>query len=57
MTEGSVAWWEYLRQRGLGVEPDVLGEAIRVRSEALLEREVSQKAGAERYERQAGRST
>jgi putative transposase len=55
--EMSVALLEYLRKVGLGLEPDFLREAIRVMSEALMELEVSQKAGAERYERSAGRRT
>src|SRR5690348_10542769 len=53
----SVALLDYLRKVGLGLEPDFLREAIRVMSEALMELEVSQKAGAERYERRAERMT
>lgn len=53
----SVALLEYLRKVGLGLEPDFLREAIRVLSEALMEVEVSQKAGAERYERKDTRTT
>ena len=53
----SVALLEYLRKVGLGLEPDFLREAIRVMSEALMEVEVSQQAGAARYERNAERAT
>src|SRR5215813_12790440 len=52
----SVTLLEYLRKAGLGVEPDFLREAIRVMSALLMEVEVSQKAGGERYERTAERS-
>src|SRR5262245_45192066 len=55
--EVSVALLEYLRKVGLGLEPDFVREAIRVRSEALMEREVSHKAGAARYERSGERTT
>ena len=41
---------------GLGLEPDFLREAIRVMSEHLMELEVSQQAGAGRYERAEQRS-
>lgn len=53
----SVALLEYVRKVGLGLEPDFLREAIRVLSEALMEVEVSQKAGAERYARSDTRTT
>jgi hypothetical protein len=45
--EVSVALLEYVRKVGLGLEPDFLREAIHVLSEAFMEVEVSQKAGAE----------
>lgn len=50
----SVALLEYLRKIGLGLDPDFLREAIRVMSAALMEVEVREKAGAERYERSEG---
>jgi len=53
----SVALLDYLRKVGLGLEPDFLREAIRVMSEALMELEVSQQAGAGRYERSEQRRT
>jgi putative transposase len=53
----SVALLEYLRKVGLGLEPDFLREAIQVLSAALMEVEVRAKAGAERYERSAERTT
>src|SRR5579859_3313979 len=52
----SVALLEYLRKIGLGLDPDFLREAIRVMSAALMELEVREKAGAERYERRADRA-
>jgi putative transposase len=55
--EVSVALLEYVRKVGLGLAPDVLREAIRVMSEALMELEVSQKAGAERDARKDTRTT
>jgi putative transposase len=57
MTDPSVALLDYLRKVGLGLEPDFLREAIRVMSEMLMELEVSQKTGAERYARSEQRTT
>jgi hypothetical protein len=54
--EVSVALLEYVRKVGLGLEPDFLREAIRVMRALLMEVEVSQKAGGERYERTTERS-
>jgi hypothetical protein len=54
--EVSVALLEYVRKVGLGLEPDCLREAIRVMRALLMEVEVSQKAGGERYERTTERS-
>jgi putative transposase len=56
-TDPSVALLEYLRKVGAGLEPDFLREAIRVMSEQLMELEVQQQTGAERYERTAERKT
>jgi putative transposase len=42
---------------GLGLQPDFLREAIRVMSELVMELEVSQQIGAERYERSDKRTT
>jgi transposase-like protein len=55
--EVSVALLEYLRKVGLGLEPEFLREAIRVMSEALMELEVNQQVGAERYARKDTRTT
>jgi transposase-like protein len=57
MTNPSMALLEYLRKVGAGLEPDFLREAVRVMSELLMEVEVSQQAGAPRYERSAERTT
>jgi transposase-like protein len=53
----SVALLEYVRKVGLGLEPDFLREAVRVLSEALMEVEVSQQVGADRYARSQTRTT
>jgi transposase-like protein len=47
----------YLRQVGLGLDPDFLREAVRVMSALLMEIEVKQKIGADRYERTEERTT
>ena len=57
MTDPRKALLEYLRKLGLGLQPDFLREAIRVMSELLMELEVSQQIGAERYERSEQRTT
>jgi transposase-like protein len=57
MTDPSKALLEYLRKVGMGLQPDFLREAIRVMSELLMELEVSQQIGAERYERSDKRTT
>jgi putative transposase len=51
MTDPSKALLEYLRKVGMSLQPDFLREAIQVMSELLMELEVSQQIGAERYER------
>jgi putative transposase len=48
---------EYLRQVGLGHDPDFLREAVRVMSALLMEIEVKQQIGADRYERTEERTT
>ena len=53
----SAALLAYLRQVGPGPEPAFMREAIRAMSEALLEPEGSQRAGAGRYGRREGRRT
>ena len=53
----SVALLGYVRKVGLGLEPDFLREAVRLLSEALMEVEVSQQTGAERYARSPTRTT
>jgi putative transposase len=57
MTDPSKALLEYLRKVGMGLQPDFLREAIRVMSDLLMELEVSQQIGAERYERSDKRTT
>ncbi len=47
----------YLRQVGLGLDPDFLREAVRVMSALLIEVEVKQQIGADRYERTEERTT
>ncbi|RAQ95882.1 transposase [Thermogemmatispora tikiterensis] len=47
----------YLRQVGLGLDPDFWREVVRVMSALLMEFEVKQKIGADRYERTEERTT
>jgi transposase-like protein len=47
----------YLRQVGAGLDPDFLREAVRVMSAMLMEIEVKQQIGADRYERTEERTT
>jgi putative transposase len=57
MTDPTKALLEYLRKIGMGLQPDFLREAIRVMSDLVMELEVSQQIGAERYERSDKRTT
>jgi transposase-like protein len=52
-----MAFLEYLRKMGKEQDADFLREGIRVLSEALMEAEVSEQIGAERYERNGERQT
>lgn len=56
MTDPTMALLEYLRKQGLELDGDFLREAARVMLQALMELEVSQQLGAERYERSTTRS-
>lgn len=47
----------YLRKVGAGLDPDFLREAVRVMSALLMEIEVKQQIGADRYERTEERTT
>jgi hypothetical protein len=51
MTEPIVALQEYLRNVGMELDGDVLREGIAVLTRLLMELEVSQQIGAERYQR------
>jgi len=55
MTEPSVALREYLRKVGVQLGGDFLQEGIAVLTRLLMEWEVSQQIGAERYQRSEGR--
>lgn len=57
MTEAIVALREYLRKTGLDLDGDFLREGIAVLTQLLMEAEVSQQIGAERYQRSEGRQT
>lgn len=57
MTDVTMAFLEYLRKMGKEQDADFLREGIRVLSEALMEAEVSEQIGAERYERNGERQT
>jgi putative transposase len=51
MTEPTIAFSEYLRNIGADLDSDFLREAISLMTQLLMEAEVSQRIGAERYER------
>jgi transposase-like protein len=51
MTEPIVALKEYLRKAGMEMDGDFLREGIAVLTRLLMELEVSQQIGAERYQR------
>ena len=57
MTEPSVALREYLRKVGIQLDGDFLREGIAVLTRLLMEWEVSQQIGAERYQRSEERQT
>jgi len=57
MTDPTEAILAYLRQIGAGLDPDFLREAVRVMSTLLMEMEVKQQIGADRYERTENRTT
>lgn len=57
MTNGTMALMEFLRKIGKEEDVDFLREGVRVLSQALMELEVSQQIGAERYEHSDGRAT
>ena len=47
--------WEYLRNAGIDLDGDFLRESIALLTRLLMEAEVSEQIGAERYERSNGR--
>jgi putative transposase len=51
MTEPTIALREYLRKMGMDWDSDLLREGIRVLMRLLMEAEVSEQIGAERYQR------
>lgn len=57
MTTPTEAILAYLRQVGAGLDPDFLREAVRAMSALLMEIEVKQQIGADRYERTEERTT
>lgn len=57
MTEAIVALREYLCKTGLDLDGDFLREGIAVLTRLLMDVEVSQQIGAERYQRSEGRQT
>ena len=57
MTTPTEAILAYFRQIGAGLDPDFLREAVRVMSTLLMEMEVKQQIGADRYERTENRTT
>lgn len=57
MTDPTEAILTYLHHMGAGLDPDFLREAARVMSALLMEIEVKQQIGADRYERTEERTT
>jgi putative transposase len=57
MTDPTEAILTYVRHVGAGLDPDFLREAVRVMSALLMEIEVKQQIGADRYERTEERTT
>jgi putative transposase len=57
MTEPIVALREYLRKMGLQLDGDLLREGITVLTKLLIEWEVSEQIGAERYQHSDERQT
>jgi putative transposase len=57
MIEPTVALLDYLRKMTVELDPDFLRESIRLMSQLLMELEVSEQIGAQRYERSAERAT
>lgn len=57
MRDPTEAILTYLRQVGAGLDPDFLREAARVMSALLMELEVKQQIGADRYEHTEERTT
>ena len=55
MTEPTIALREYLRKMGMDWDSDLLREGIRVLMRLLMEAEVSEQIGAERYQRSEDR--
>jgi putative transposase len=57
MTDPTEAILTYVRHVGAGLDPDFLREAVRVMSALLMEIEVKQQIGADRYERTEERTS
>jgi transposase-like protein len=57
MTEPTIAFSEYLRNIGADLDSDFLRDAITLMTQLLMEAEVSERIGAERYERSEARET
>lgn len=57
MTDPTMALMEYLSKFGLQIEDDFVREGIRVLIQSVIELEVTQRIGAERYERSSERVT
>jgi len=57
MAEPTLALLEYLRKAGVDMDADFLREGIQLLTKMLMELEVSQQIGAERYQRSDARQT
>jgi transposase-like protein len=56
MTDPMMALLKYLRKQEIGLDADFLREAVQVMMQMLIELEVAQQIGAERYERSPDRT-
>src|SRR6476659_10050120 len=57
MAEPTLALLEYLRKAGVDLDADFLREGIQLLTKLLMELEVGQQVGAERYQRGEARQT
>ncbi len=57
MAGPTITLWEYLRNMGIDLDGDFLREGVALLVQLLMEAEVSERVGAERYQRREGHRT